>query len=310
MTSGKNNGGTCDTVQGGNCAGSASCSLPEAQTCGQSTASKASSVLAPNELSAVKNVVAVMSGKGGVGKSSVTALLAVTLARQGYKVGILDADLTGPSIPKMFGLHERPDIDEKAVRPVKSPVYGIGVFSINLLLESEDEPVIWRGPIIAGAVQQFWTEVAWGELDYLLVDLPPGTGDAPLTVMQSLPVRGVLMVSGPQELAVMVVRKAIRMTQRLGIPIVGLVENMSYALCSKCGEKQELFGPSRAESVADSLGLHLLGQLPLDPVWSNLCDRGEVEKYETEILAHLPAHLDRAMSKMPENPAVSSQEQN
>jgi len=297
MASGKNNGGTCNAAQGGGCPGAAACSLSGAQARGQHTAPKAPQVLAPNDLSAVKNVVAVMSGKGGVGKSSVTALLATTLARQGYKVGILDADLTGPSIPKIFGLRGRPDIEEEAIKPVASPVYGIKIFSINLLLETEDEPVIWRGPIVAGAIQQFWTEVAWGELDYLLVDLPPGTGDAPLTVLQSLPVDGVLMVSGPQELAVMVVRKAIRMTRKTGVPLLGLVENMSYAICPKCGEKLELFGPSRAESVADSTGLHLLGRIPIDPELTSLCDRGEVEKYETEVLAHLPAHLDRTMNK-------------
>lgn len=299
MTS-KNNGGTCDAAQSGGCPGSSSCSLPESQTCGQKTAPREPQVLAPNTLSTIRNVVAVMSGKGGVGKSAVTALLATTLARQGYKVGILDADLTGPSIPKIFGLHERPDMDEQGIKPVKTPVYGIKTFSINLVLETEDEPVIWRGPIIAGAIQQFWTEVAWGELDYLLVDLPPGTGDAPLTVMQSLPVNGILMVSGPQELAVLVVRKAIRMTQRLGIPLLGLVENMSYALCPKCGEKLELFGPSRGEEVAEGTGLRLLGRIPLDPELTRLSDRGEVEKYETEILAGLPAYLDRTMNRKPE----------
>ncbi len=306
MPSEKNNGGTCQAFSSGGCPGAASCSLPEARTCGQGTPSKAVQILAPNEHTAVKHIVAVMSGKGGVGKSTVTALLATTLARQGYKVGILDADLTGPSIPKLFGLRERPDIDVEAIKPVSSPVYGIKVFSINLLLEREDEPVIWRGPIVAGAIQQFWTEVAWGELDYLLVDLPPGTGDAPLTVLQSLPVGGVLMVSGPQELAVMVVRKAIRMTQKIGVPLLGLVENMSYVLCSKCGEKLEIFGPSKAEKVADDTGLRLLGRIPIDPGLTSLSDRGEIEKYETEVLAHLPARLDQVMDQKPAAPVTQS----
>ncbi|MEW6457743.1 MAG: Mrp/NBP35 family ATP-binding protein [Bacillota bacterium] len=305
MADDKNNGGACGVAGGGGgCPGSAACSMPEARTCGQSA--PRSHVLESNPQSAVKNVIAVMSGKGGVGKSAVTALLAVTLARQGYKVGILDADLTGPSIPKIFGLHERPELEGEAIKPVKTRVYGIGVISINLLLEREDEPVIWRGPIIAGAIQQFWTEVGWGELDYLLVDLPPGTGDAPLSVMQFLPVSGVVMVAAPQELAVLVVRKAVRMVRKLHIPIVGFVENMSYVVCPRCDEKLELFGPSQAESVADSTGLRLLARIPLDSRLSTLSDRGEVEKYETEVLAHVPAYLDEIMNRRPENPGMPS----
>jgi Mrp family chromosome partitioning ATPase len=278
--------------------------MPEAQTCSQSA--PRSHVLAPNPHSAVKNVIAVMSGKGGVGKSAVTALLAVTLSRQGYRVGILDADLTGPSIPKIFGLYERPELEGEAIQPVKTPVYGIGVISINLLLEHEDEPVIWRGPIIAGAIQQFWTEVGWGELDYLLVDLPPGTGDAPLSVMQFLPVGGVVMVTAPQDLAVLVVRKAVRMVRKLNIPILGFIENMSYAVCPKCDENLELFGPSRAEKTADTTGLRLLARIPLDAGLSILSDRGEVEKYQTEVLAHLPAYMDEIMNRRFENPGMPS----
>lgn len=305
MAADKNNGGSCGVPGGGGgCPGSASCGMPEAQTCGQSA--PRSHVLAPNPQSAVKNVIAVMSGKGGVGKSAVTALLAVTLSRQGYKVGILDADLTGPSIPKIFGLHERPDLEGEAILPVKTGVYGIGVISINLLLEHEDEPVIWRGPIIAGAIQQFWTEVGWGDLDYLLVDLPPGTGDAPLSVMQFLPVNGVVMVTAPQDLAVLVVRKAVRMVRKLNIPILGFVENMSYAVCPKCDEKHEIFGPSRAEKVADTTGLRLLARIPLDSNLSTLSDRGEVEKYQTEVLAHLPAYIDEIMNRRLENPGMPS----
>ncbi len=304
MADDNNNGGACGGVSGGGCPGSAACGMPEAQTCGQPA--PRSHVLAPNPQSAVKNVIAVMSGKGGVGKSAVTALLAVTLSRQGYKVGILDADLTGPSIPKIFGLHERPDLEGEAILPVKTGVYGIGVISINLFLEHEDEPVIWRGPIIAGAIQQFWTEVGWGELDYLLVDLPPGTGDAPLSVMQFLPVGGVVMVTAPQDLAVLVVRKAVRMVRKLNIPILGFIENMSYAVCPKCDEKLEIFGPSRAEKTAGTTGLRLLARIPLDADLSTLSDRGEVEKYQTEVLAHLPAYIDETMNRRFENPAMPS----
>ena len=231
-------------------------------------------------LNNIKHVIAVMSGKGGVGKSSVTGLLAASFARAGYKVGILDADITGPSIPKMFGLRERAAASEHGLLPVKSKVLGIPVMSINLLLEREEDPVIWRGPIIAGVVKQFWQDVVWGELDYLFVDLPPGTGDAPLTVMQSLPLDGLVVVSSPQELAVMVVKKAVNMAAMLRIPILGLVENMSYGVCPHCQEKFALFGPSRGQAVADALQIPLLASLPLDPALAALCDEGRIEEYE------------------------------
>jgi len=193
----------------------------------------------------IANVVAVLSGKGGVGKSSVAALLAVALNRQGKRVGVLDADITGPSQPKMFGLHEPPLMSPTGILPAETPG-GIKVMSINLLLPSEDEAVIWRGPLISSAIKQFWNEVFWGDLDYLIVDLPPGTSDASLTVMQSIPLSGVVLVTSPQDLAGMVVRKAARMAQHMGAPILGLVENMSYVTCPKCGEKIEVFGPSHA----------------------------------------------------------------
>jgi Mrp family chromosome partitioning ATPase len=235
--------------------------------------------LKANELSNIAHVVAVMSGKGGVGKSSVTALLAVRLSRQGYRVGIMDADITGPSIPRMFGVKEQPVSLGFGILPVRSRT-GISIMSLNLLLPHEDDPVIWRGPLIAGAVRQFWTDVAWGDLDYLLVDLPPGTGDAPLTVLQSLPLDGLVIVSSPQDLAVMVVKKAIKMAGMLGVPILGLVENMTYATCPHCGEKIRLFGPGQGERVAQETGVRFLGELPLDPHLAELCDRGEVEQYE------------------------------
>jgi Mrp family chromosome partitioning ATPase len=230
----------------------------------------------------VDHVVAVLSGKGGVGKSSVAALLAVALHGRGERVGVLDADITGPSIPKMFGLHQPPAMGPLGILPAET-ASGIKVMSINLLLPNEDEAVIWRGPLISGAIKQFWQDVAWGQLDYLIVDLPPGTSDASLTVMQSIPLSGVLLVTSPQDLAGMVVRKAARMAQHLGTRILGVVENMSHITCPKCGEKIEVFGPSQAMHTALQLGLPLLGQLPLDPELALRCDAGEVEEYDVEL---------------------------
>ena len=236
--------------------------------------------LPQNDLNDIRHVIAVMSGKGGVGKSSVAALLGVKLAKEGYKVGLLDADITGPSIPKMFGVHSRAETFEFGILPAKTPL-GIEVMSLNLLLDHEDDPVIWRGPLIAGTVRQFWTDVVWGDLDYLVVDLPPGTGDAPLTVMQSLPLNGVVIVSSPQDLAVMVVKKAIKMASIMKVPVLGLIENMSYAICPKCGEILRLFGPSKGEEVAKATGIPYLGALPLDPKLAELCDQGQVEQYDS-----------------------------
>lgn len=235
--------------------------------------------LAPNKLNKIGHVIAVMSGKGGVGKSSVTSLVAVELARQGYKTGVLDADITGSSIPKMFGLHTKPETTEFGLLPVESRL-GIKVISINLLLENEEDPVIWRGPLLAGTVKQFWTDVVWDVLDYLVVDLPPGTGDVPLTVMQSLPVDGLIVVTSPQELAVMVVKKAVKMAEILKVPILGLVENMSYVQCPDCKATIDLFGPGRGEKEAAQAGVAFLGRLPVDPEFAALCDRGEIEKYQ------------------------------
>lgn len=245
-------------------------------------------VLPQSEMNDIKNVLAVMSGKGGVGKSSISGLLAVTLARRGFRVGILDADITGPSIPKMFGLKERPDATEQAIYPVKTPVLGIEVISLNLLLPNEDDPVVWRGPLLAGAVKQFWTDVAWGSLDYLIVDLPPGTGDVPLTVMQSLPLNGLIIVTSPQDLTNMVVKKAIKMARQMGVPILGMIENMSYLACPSCGEKIRLFGPSHGEEVARSMGILLLDVLPIDPELAALCDSGQIENYQKDIMKDFP----------------------
>ncbi|MCR4403634.1 MAG: Mrp/NBP35 family ATP-binding protein [Firmicutes bacterium] len=240
--------------------------------------------LPQSQFNDIRHVVAIMSGKGGVGKSSVTALLATAFARQGYSVGVLDADITGPSIPKMFGIKKRADSFEFGLLPVQSETLKIPVMSINLLLPHEDDPVIWRGPIIANVVKQFWTDVVWGDLDYLFVDLPPGTGDAPLTVMQSLPLDGIVIVSSPQDLAVMVVKKAIKMARILKTQLLGLVENMSYVMCPHCGAKHEVFGPSRGQAVSGATDVPLLATLPLDPKLSELCDRGRVEDYESDVL--------------------------
>ncbi|MEW6447396.1 MAG: Mrp/NBP35 family ATP-binding protein [Bacillota bacterium] len=264
-------------------------------TCGEKgTCDSAEKIIAPpHKLSRVKNVIAVMSGKGGVGKSSVTALLAATLARRGNRIGILDADITGPSIPKLFGLKERVDGAEFGVYIPKTSLLGIFVMSTNLFLEREDDPVIWRGPILANVIKQFWSDVAWGKLDYLIVDLPPGTGDVPLTVMQSLPLEGVIIVSSPQDLAVMVVRKAIKMTEMMKVPILGLIENMTWITCPECGERIFAFGEPQGEAVARDTGVELLASLPLDPELSRLSDAGRIEEYQPTGLEHLPEILQQ-----------------
>ena len=240
----------------------------------------------PSELNQIKQVVAVMSGKGGVGKSLVTALFAVGLAQRGYQVGVLDADITGPSIPRMFGLVSRPAGSESGILPVLTRS-GIGVMSVNLLLEHEDDAVIWRGPLIGNTIKQFWEDVLWGRLDYLLLDLPPGTADAPLTVMQSLPLAGVVVVFTPQELASMVVRKAVRMARdAMNVPILGVVENMSY-LPLEGGGRLEIFGPSRGDEMARAARAPLLGQIPIDPELAQTCDRGEIELYRSPAIEGL-----------------------
>jgi len=242
----------------------------------------------PND---VRHVIAVMSGKGGVGKSLVSSLLAIALRREGHQVGVLDADITGPSIPKMFFPDRaQPGASPMAILPAESRT-GIKVMSINLLLESEDQAVVWRGPLIGRTIQQFWGDVLWGTLDYLVVDLPPGTSDASLTVMQSLPLSGVVMVTSPQGLAGMVVRKAAQMAQIMKVPILGLVENMSYFVCPDTGKQYNLFGPSRAEEMAAWLGVPFLGRLPIDSEIARLCDIGRIEDYPADSFVPIARRL-------------------
>ena len=236
-----------------------------------------------NDLSHVKKVIGVVSGKGGVGKSLVTSLLATSLRRRGSDVAVLDADITGPSIPKCFGMKQRALSDENGIYPVATKT-GIKVMSINLLLEEETSPVVWRGPVIAGAIKQFWTDVIWGNVDYMFVDMPPGTGDAPLTVFQSLPLDGILIVTSPQELVGMIVSKAVEMAKMMDVPVLGLVENMSYVKCPDCGWEIHVFGESHIDEVAAKYGLKVLGKLPMEPKLTAACDRGAIELFEGDWL--------------------------
>ena len=254
----------------------------DCSTCGQNCSSRT----APNELLAqahelsnVKKVIGVVSGKGGVGKSLVTSLLSVAMQRKGYRVGILDADITGPSIPKAFGLKERAMGTETGIFPVTSKT-GIEVMSINLLLDNDTDPVIWRGSLIAGTVKQFWTDVCWGEVDFMFVDMPPGTGDVPLTVFQSLPLSGIIIVASPQELVGMIVQKAVKMANMMNIPVLALVENMSYVECPDCGKKIEVFGPSHAEEIAAQYDIPVVAKLPINPKLAGACDKGMIELYD------------------------------
>ncbi len=255
-----------------------------------------------NNLSEVKRVIAVLSGKGGVGKSLVTGALAVELARGGTKVGILDADITGPSIPKMMGMSGRhAGALGKLLLPEIS-AHGIKVMSSNLLLEHETDPVLWRGPVIAGAIRQFWSETSWGPLDYLLVDMPPGTGDVALTVFQSLPVDGIVIVTSPQDLVSMIVAKAVNMAEKMNVPVLGVVENMSYVTCPDCGKKIEVFGKSKLDAVAGEYQVDVLGRVPIDPALAAACDAGTFENELPEGLLPeavakiraVPAHEDDA----------------
>lgn len=254
----------------------------DCSTCGESCAERSApqSLLQPvNEYSTVRRVYGIVSGKGGVGKSMVTSQLAVLMNRRGHKTAILDADITGPSIPKAFGLHTRATSDSLGIHPVKTKT-GIEVMSINLLLEHETDPVVWRGPVISGAVTQFWTDVVWGDVDYMFVDMPPGTGDVALTVFQSLPIDGILLVASPQELVSMVVEKAVKMAALMDVPVLGLVENMSFVQCPDCGRKIYLFGEGKTAEAAARFGVPLLASMPIDPTLASQCDQGVLELFE------------------------------
>lgn len=265
-----------------NCSGASSCSRESCDGC-PSKQNPQSMQEPMNAYSDVKHVIGVVSGKGGVGKSFVTASLAAQMTKAGYKVGILDADITGPSIPKMFGAHGQLVGDEKGMYPYETPD-GIKIVSINLLMEDEEAPVVWRGPVIAGAVKQFWNETVWGDVDYLFVDMPPGTGDVPLTVFQSLPVDGIVIVTSPQELVQMIVKKAFNMANMMHIPVLGVVENFSYLKCPDCGKHISLFGESHIDEAAASLGTKVLGKLPLDPAFAQKADAGEFYQMENNYL--------------------------
>ncbi len=237
----------------------------------------------PNPHSHVKKVIGVVSGKGGVGKSLVTSMMAVLLRRRGQNVAILDADITGPSIPRMFGVHGQLSATDEGIIPAASTT-GVKMVSLNLLLERETDPVVWRGPVIAGTVKQFWSDVMWGDVDYMFVDMPPGTGDVPLTVFQSLPVNGILIVTSPQELVGMIVEKAVRMANMMNVPVLGLVENMSYFQCDECGKKHYIFGQSRLDDVARHNDIAMSVRLPLNPALSAACDAGKIEMFDGDWL--------------------------
>ena len=257
----------------------------DCSTC-SSNCSKRDLIEKPHEMSNVKKVIGIVSGKGGVGKSLVSALSAVTANRLGYSSAILDADITGPSIPNMFNLHTNADAIEEGLLPVTTKT-GIRVMSLNLLTQNETDPVCWRGPVIAGTVKQFWTDVIWGDVDFMFVDMPPGTGDVPLTIFQSLPVDGIIVVTSPQELVSMIVKKAINMANLMNIPVLGLVENMSYATCPDCGKKIEIYGASKTAEVAKEYGVEMLAQIPIEPKLAAAADKGMIELFEGDWLAKI-----------------------
>lgn len=251
----------------------------------------------PHALSHVKKVIGIVSGKGGVGKSLVTSMLAVLLHRRNYTTAIMDADLTGPSIPKAFDLHQKAVGNETAIYPVRSKT-GIDIISVNLLLENERDPVIWRGPVIAGMVKQFWTDVVWENVDFLFVDMPPGTGDVPLTVFQTMPVDGIIVVTSPQELVSLIVEKAVRMANMMNIPILGLVENMSYIKCPDCGKEIPLFGGDTGH-IAQEYGIPLLARLPIDPALSKAVDNGSVESFEGDWMDYAGNTVEQLLKNNP-----------
>ena len=252
------------------------------QSCGDRTQPQ-SFLEKPHELSNIKKVIGVVSGKGGVGKSMVTSLLAVTMQRRGFKTAVLDADITGPSIPKAFGLHEKAMGDNNGIYPVMTKT-GIEVMSVNLLLPDETDPVVWRGPVIANTVKQFWTDVIWNDVDYMFVDMPPGTGNVPLTVFQSLPIDGIIVVTSPQELVSMIVGKAVKMAEMMNVPVLGIVENMAYYECPDCKSRHSIFGESHIEEVAAKYGINSIAGMPINPKLAAACDKGMIELFEGDWL--------------------------
>ena len=255
----------------------------DCNNCGETCSERSNEQLdfsAPeNSSSHINKVIGVVSGKGGVGKSLITSLMAVSMCRRGHKVAILDADITGPSIPKSFGIHDQLVADEDGIIPAESRT-GIKLMSVNLMLKNETDPVIWRGPILAGTVKQFWTDTKWGDIDYMFVDMPPGTGDVPLTVFQSLPLNGILIVTSPQELVGMIVEKAANMAEMMNIPVLGIIENMSYFKCNECGKEHRIFGESHLEEIADRSGISEIARLPIDPAIAAACDSGNIEELD------------------------------
>ena len=245
-----------------------------------------------NPQSSVKKVIAVVSGKGGVGKSLVTSLMASEMQRRGHNCAILDADITGPSIPKSFGIHQHATATDEYIIPVRTHT-GLQIMSINLILEDETSPVVWRGPVIAGAVTQFWTDVIWQDVDYMFVDMPPGTGDVPLTVFQSLPVDGIVIVTSPQDLVSMIVTKAVNMADMMNVPVLGIVENMSYFKCPDCGKEHFIFGESKVEKIAAEHGIEHIARLPIDPVIATMVDAGEVESVSGEHIAPIVDYIEK-----------------
>ena len=275
------------------------CTPADCSSCGEDCPSRMGpqSFLEPaNADSDIKKVIGIVSGKGGVGKSLVTSLLAVSAARQGKKTAILDADITGPSIPKFFGITDKVYGDVKGNIIPATAKDGVKVVSVNLVLEDERDPVIWRGPVIAGVVKQFWNEVCWGDIDYMFVDMPPGTGDVPLTVFQSLPLDGIIVVTSPQDLVSLIVEKAVRMAEMMNVPVLGVVENMSYYVCPDCGKRHEIFGESQAERVAEGFGIPQVAKIPIDPVITTMVDAGEVESVSGE---YISAMVDRLEKELP-----------
>ena len=258
----------------------------DCSTCGANCSSRTEpqSLIEPlNAHSSVKKVIGVVSGKGGVGKSLVTGMLATLFAKKGFKTAVMDADITGPSIPKMFGINERAKGTQEGILPAVTST-GIEIMSVNLLLENPSDPVIWRGPVIAGVVKQFWTDVIWGDVDYMFVDMPPGTGDVPLTVFQSIPLDGIVIVASPQDLVAMIVNKAVSMANMMNIPILGVVENMSYVECPDCGKKIKLYGDSHIDAVCAENGIPLLAQIPISPDITHACDMGLIEDFSGDFL--------------------------